>query len=90
GEPGEYVVIARRHGRDWFLGGMTNWESRQIDIPLAFLGAGKFTARIYADAADAAIHPKNVTITTQAVDSSMRLKPRLAPGGGYAVRFIPR
>jgi alpha-glucosidase len=90
GEPGEYVAIARRHGRAWFLGSMTNWTPRQIDIPLAFLGAGKFTARIYADAADAAIHPKNVTITTQVVDSSMHLKPQLAPGGGYAVRFIPR
>jgi alpha-glucosidase len=90
GEPGEYVTIARRHGRDWFLGSMTNWTPRQIEIPLAFLGAGKFTAQIYADAADAAVHPKNVSITTQAVDRSMHLKPQLAPGGGYAVRFIPR
>jgi len=89
GEPGEYVTIARRHGRDWFLGSMTNWTPRLVEVPLAFLGAGKFTAQIYADAGDATVHPKNVSITTRVADSSITLKAQLATGGGYAVHFTP-
>ena len=41
GEPAKYVTIARRHGDDWFLGAMTNWDARDLEIPLSFLGAGR-------------------------------------------------
>jgi alpha-glucosidase len=89
GEPGEYVTIARRRGNEWFLGSMTNWSSRQLDIPLTFLGSGRYTAEIYADSPDADRFPKNVSIQRQPVDRTGHLKPQLAPGGGYAVRLIP-
>ena len=87
GQPGEYITIARRHGADWFLGAMSNWTPRTLDLPLSFLGEGKWTAEIYADAADAATAPKNVAIEKKAVDRATTLKAVLAPGGGYAVRF---
>jgi alpha-glucosidase len=89
GEPGEYITMARRKGDDWFLGSMTNWTAREVDIPLTFLGSGKYTAEMYADADDAAQYPKNVSIQRKTVDSSMHLRAKLAPGGGYAVRFVP-
>jgi alpha-glucosidase len=89
GAPGEFVTIARRRGSEWYLGSMTNWTGRQFDLPLAFLGAGRYTAEIYADAPDAGRSPKHVTITRQTVDRTARLKAVLAPGGGYAVRFVP-
>ena len=38
GRPGEFVTIARRHGDEWYLGSMTNWTPRTIDLPLSFLG----------------------------------------------------
>ena len=89
GEPGEFIAIARRKGDEWFLGAMTDWTARELDVPLAFLGGGKYTAEIYADAEDAAEYPKNVSVRRQAVDRGMHLKAALAPGGGYAVRFMP-
>ena len=89
GYPGEFITMARRHGNQWFLGSMTNWNPRDIDIPLSFLGPGRYRAEIYADAEDADRLPKNVSITKQTVDRSGRLKAHLAPGGGYAVRFVP-
>lgn len=88
GIPGEHIVIARRSGDNWFLGAMTNWTPRSLEIPLTFLGQGNFTAEIYADAEDADRSPKNVSITSQPVDSSTKLKAALAPGGGYAVRLV--
>jgi len=44
GDTGEYVVLARRKGSDWYVGAMTNETARTIDVPLSFLGATKFTA----------------------------------------------
>jgi alpha-glucosidase len=88
GVPGEYVTIARRHGNEWFLGSMTNWNPRGLDLPLTFLGAGRYRAEIYADAADADRFPKHVSIAKKTVDRRTRLKAQLAPGGGYAVRFV--
>jgi len=89
GVPGEYVTIARRHGDDWYLGSMTGWTARDLDLPLSFLGAGKYIAEIYADAPDAGKNPKHVRIEKKKVDRKIRLKAQLAPGGGYAVRFTP-
>jgi alpha-glucosidase len=89
GLPGEYITIARRNGAEWFVGSMTNWTARKLELPLSFLGAGKYTAEIYADADDAAQYPKNVAVRKQTVDATTTLTASLAPGGGYAVRFIP-
>ncbi len=89
GQPGEYITVARRNGDRWYLGSMTNWNPREIDIPLSFLGEGKYTAEIYADADDADKYPKNVSIRKETVTSLMHLHAKLAPGGGYAVRLVP-
>ncbi len=90
GRPGEFITIARRHGDEWFLGSMNTWEPRSLDVPLAFLGAGYYTAEIYADATDADRYPKHVAIGKRVVDSTTHLKVLLAPGGGYAARFLPQ
>jgi alpha-glucosidase len=68
---------------------MTNWNPREIDIPLGFLGTGRYRAEIYSDADDAAQYPKNVSIRKEMVGPMMSLKAKLAPGGGYAVRLEP-
>ncbi len=89
GYPAEYITVARRKGDEWFLGSMTNWTPRELDIALDFLGNGKYSAEIYADADDAGQYPKSVRIQKQTVDRNSHLKAKLAPGGGYAVRFVP-
>ena len=90
GRPGEFATIARRHGDQWYLGSMTNWSGRSLDVPLNFLGSGSYTAQIYEDAPDAAIEPKHVTIREAIVDNGQALRLNLAPGGGSAIRFVPR
>jgi alpha-glucosidase len=89
GVPGEFVTIARRHGQEWFLGSMSNWKPRALDIPLTFLGDGQYTAEIYADARDADRFPQHVVIQRKSVRRASTLEINLAPGGGYAVRFVP-
>lgn len=89
GAPGESITVARRSGRDWFLGAITNWTPRDLSVPLNFLGAGKFTAVIYEDGPDADQKPQHVTIEKKSVRQSDTLKLHLAPGGGCAIRFVP-
>jgi alpha-glucosidase len=87
GAVGDYIVIARRKGEEWFIGAATDWTPRELEIPLGFLGAGAYSAEIYADAADAEANPTKVVMSKQDVTNSAMLKATLAPGGGYAVRF---
>ncbi|MCA1696317.1 MAG: glycoside hydrolase family 97 C-terminal domain-containing protein [Actinobacteria bacterium] len=48
-EMGRCLVIARRQGDAWYLGGMTAAEGRELDLPLKFLGAGSFGSELYSD-----------------------------------------
>jgi alpha-glucosidase len=89
GRPGEFVTIARRRGKEWFLGSMTNWNSRELDLSLSFLGPGSYVAEIYSDAADSDAHPRNIRIEKRKVDRNSHLAAKLAPAGGLAVRFVP-
>ncbi|MGZ5555496.1 MAG: glycoside hydrolase family 97 protein [Candidatus Aminicenantales bacterium] len=85
GEPAKYVAIARRSGDGWWIGAMTGWDARDIDLPLDFLGAGEYEATIFADGADAAVEATSLEITKKTVKAGDRLMLKLAPGGGAAV-----
>jgi alpha-glucosidase len=89
GVPGRYITVARRHGADWYLGSMCSWEPRELDLPLTFLGKGRYEAEIYADAQDANIAPKHVVIERREVTRQTHLTAKLASAGGYAVRLVP-
>jgi alpha-glucosidase len=89
GRPGEYIAVARRHGRDWFVGTITGTQAREIDLPMEFLGRGDFTADIYSDAGDAATNPKHTAIGQKRVDATTLLHVKMAPSGGAAIRVKP-
>lgn len=91
---GDYITTVRkdRNGNDWYLGSITDENSRVLAAPLAFLDAGiKYQAEIYRDAvnADWKTNPYGFEIEKQIVDSNTILELYLAPGGGTAVRFTP-
>jgi hypothetical protein len=89
-EPGEYITIARKEkGTDsWYLGAITNENSRNATIPLDFLDKGKkYIATIYADAPDAdwKNNPEAYQINSYIVNAGTKLNLKLANGGGAAV-----
>lgn len=90
-EPGDYIIVARKAKKDgqWFCGGVTDEQAREFDIPLDFLGPGRFEARVYADADDAhyLTNPQAYTITSETVDASDKLHIKMAPGGGFGISF---
>jgi alpha-glucosidase len=89
GRPTENITVARRSGKDWYVGSITNWDARTVKVPLSFLGEGKYTAEIYADAPDADTNATHTTFTKQPVDRSTVLDVNMAPGGGNAIWIHP-
>ena len=90
GKPAEHIVVARRNGKAWYLGAMTNWDGRDLRIPLDFLGPGRFEARVFADGADADTAATSLKVSTRTVKADMTLNVHLVSGGGLAVIFTPR
>lgn len=83
GDIGEFIVTARRSGKQWYLGAMTNEQAREINIPLNFLGPGQYTAEIWQD--DENISSVSKTISRHTHNDTLRLK--LTASGGAAVVF---
>ena len=89
GEVGDYIVLARRHGTDWYLGAMTDWTPRRLEVPLLFLGDGKYLAQIYADDSDTEKNYGKVKAQLLEVSQNDKLVLQLVSGGGTAVRLVP-
>jgi alpha-glucosidase len=89
GRIGEYVAVARRNGSDWYIGAMTNWTGRELELDLSFLPAGNFTMDAYQDGVNADRFASDYKKTTTQVHSGSKLKITLAPGGGWAARVHP-
>ncbi len=89
GRIGEYVVVARRNGRDWYVGVMTNWTARELDIDLSFLSDGNFSMEAYQDGVNADRYGSDYRQVKSQVTKNTKLKLKLAPGGGWAARIHP-
>lgn len=83
GEVGEYIVMARRKGDTWYAGAMTNRTPRSLDIPLNFLGEGKYTMNYVADGMNTDIDATDHRHASKTVDASTTVKADLAPAGGW-------
>lgn len=89
-EPGDYITIARKaKGKnEWFIGAITDENSRTATASLDFLDSGKqYAATIYGDGKDAdwEKNPMVYQINSYLVDNKTALKLVLANGGGAAV-----
>jgi alpha-glucosidase len=86
----DYVVVARRSGRDWYVGAMTDWTARELEIDLSFLPDGRFQLDAYQDGVNADRWGSDYKRVKSDVDNSGRLKVKLAEGGGWAARLTPK
>ena len=87
---GDYVSIARRKGQDWYVGAMTDWTSRTLDIDFSFLPPGRFQMIAYEDGPNADKIGHDYKVTNVDIDHTKKLTIRLAPGGGWAARIYPK
>jgi alpha-glucosidase len=89
GRIGEYVAVGRRSGRDWYVGAMTNWTARELDIDFRFLPEGSFRIEAFQDGVNANRYAGDYKKMTDRIGRESKLKIKLAQGGGWAARITP-
>jgi alpha-glucosidase len=82
----QYVLLARRNGSDWYVGAMTDWTPRDLEVDFSFLSEGTYTLNAYEDGVNADRNASDYKKSTQQITRSTKLKIHLAPGGGFAAR----
>ena len=88
GKIGEYIVTARRKGDAWYVGGITGWTPRDIEVDCSFLAPGReYDTDMFIDGVNADRVARDYRRTQSKVNSGSRLKFHLAPGGGFAARI---
>jgi alpha-glucosidase len=83
----EYVAVARRNGKEWYVGAMTDWTARNLQVDLSFLPDGNFTMEVYQDGVNADRYASDYRKTTVSVNKNTKLTLPLASGGGWAARI---
>ena len=85
---GEYILMAKQKGDDWYIGGMTDWTAREMVIDFSFLPKGKqYVAEIYRDGRDASLYADQYIFETKEINSNTKLSINLASGGGMAIKI---
>jgi alpha-glucosidase len=89
GKVSDYVAIARRSGDAWYVGAMTDWTSRDLELDLTFLPAGNYQIEVFKDGinADRAARDYKRTITDF---TPGRINVHMAPGGGWVARITTK
>lgn len=87
---GDYVVIARRSGSDWYVGALTDWTKREFTIDMSFLPAGGYTVTSFADGINADRYASDYKKSTTTITETSKVNIVLAPGGGWVARISPR
>jgi alpha-glucosidase len=83
----DHVVVARRNGREWYVGAMTDWTPKNLEIEFSFLPEGSFTMEAYQDGVNADRNASDYKKIVMQVNRTTKLKLPLASGGGWAARI---
>ena len=88
GELGKYIVTMRKKDVNWYIGGMTNWDERDVQLDFSFLPEGmSYTAVLFKDGVNANKQAEDYRKETIRIDKDSRLTLHLASGGGFAMKL---
>ena len=88
GELGKYIVTVRKKDVNWYVGGMTNWDRRDVELDFSFLPEGmSYTAVLFKDGVNANKQAEDYRKETIRIDKDSRLTLHLASGGGFAMKL---
>ena len=85
GKVGDYVVLARRKGEVWYVGGLTDWDERKVEIDLSFLGDGEWTVELFSDGVNVDRNAKDYKKSEFVAGRTLTVN--MASGGGFAARI---
>ena len=84
GKVGDYVAVARQKGSSWYIGAITDWTPRDLEVKLDFLPAGNYTLIEFVDGLNAERYAEDWARKERTVKAGDTIKIKMAPGGGYA------
>lgn len=87
GEIAKYVSIARQKGDVWYVGALTNWDARNLELDLSFLGDGEFKAEVFRDGKNADRVARDYKKESVNIPANKRLNVEMAPGGGFVMKI---
>ena len=87
GEVADFIVLARKKGDKWYLGAMTDWDEREVTIPVSFLGEAVWKMKSWADGSSN--DAQSVKTAERTVSANDTLTVKLESGGGFAAIFEP-
>ena len=89
---GEYIIVARRKGSDWYVAGETNWESRDVEVSASFLPAGTYEMTAFTDGVNADRTATDYCVWreqfTLPFSTPQKVPVHMASGGGFAAKLI--
>ncbi len=83
GKIADHILIARQKDNKWYIGAMTNWDPKELELDLSFLGSGIYTMEIWKDGKNAHCYASDFAKETKTVKSGDKVNLKLAPGGGW-------
>ncbi len=84
GKLGEYAVIARRKGDTWYIGAITNWDQRTVEVDLSKLGISKSSVIMYQDGINANRNAEDYQIIKKDIKDN-RIVVEMKSGGGAVI-----
>ena len=87
GEMGQYIVMARRLGDDWYVAGQTNWDERSVTVPLSFLSEGTYFVTLLTDGINAGHNAEDYRFDRQCLGNDATLTISMASGGGFVLKI---
>lgn len=89
GEVSKYVVMARRSGETWYVGALTDWNARELEVDLSFLPEGEYKVEIYQDGLNADRFATDYVRYETMLPADGILRATMVPAGGWVARIIP-
>ncbi len=84
-EAGQYIVMAKRRGDKWFIGGITNDKQREVEVTLSFLPEGKeLHMTSFVDGVNADRMAMDYRMEQRTVNRNTKLSIKMARNGGFA------
>ncbi len=87
GKIAEYVLVARKSGNDWYVGAMTDWTPRDLEIDFSFLPDGNYSMQSFEDGLNADVNASDYKMRKTTVSKATKMRIHLAAGGGWAARI---
>lgn len=89
GKVGEYAILARKNGKNWYISGMTDWKEREFKVDLNFLDNQRYKMDVLSDGVNAKRHAADYKISSSTVTNNDQIEIRMDQGGGWTAILTP-